>query len=72
VSPYDDPHVSAGEIADYLHSLTPMPTTPNPETHCTTCGEPLSTYGHCWQHHYPPMDPKQDANATAQPTPPNG
>jgi hypothetical protein len=39
-----------------------MPTTtPNPETHCTTCGEPLSLFGHCWQHDYPPMDPAQDA-----------
>jgi hypothetical protein len=33
---------------------------PNPDTHCTTCGEPLSLFGHCWQHDYPPMDPKQD------------
>jgi hypothetical protein len=23
MSPYDDPHVSPGEIADYLHSLSP-------------------------------------------------
>jgi hypothetical protein len=39
-----------------------MPTTtPNPETHCTTCGEPLSLFGHCWQHDYPPMEPAQDA-----------
>lgn len=37
-----------------------MPT-PNPETHCPTCGEPLSEFHHCWQCHYPPMDPKQDA-----------
>jgi hypothetical protein len=37
-----------------------MPTNPNPDTHCTTCGEILSVYGHCWQHDYPPMDPKQD------------
>jgi hypothetical protein len=38
----------------------------NPETHCLDCGEPLSEYGHCWQHHYPPMDPAQDK---AQPAP---
>ncbi|MGI4736309.1 MAG: hypothetical protein ACRYG7_14120 [Janthinobacterium lividum] len=24
MTPYDDPHVSAGEIADYLHSLQPQ------------------------------------------------
>jgi hypothetical protein len=33
----------------------------NPDTHCQACGEPLSLYGHCWQHDWPPMDPKQDA-----------
>jgi hypothetical protein len=32
-----------------------------PDTHCTTCGELLSLFGHCRQHDYPPMDPKQDA-----------
>ena len=37
-----------------------MPTSPNPETRCPDCGELLSLYGHCWQHHYPPMDPAQD------------
>jgi hypothetical protein len=42
-----------------------MPTNPNPETHCQTCHEPLSEFGHCWQHDYPPMDPKQDASITA-------
>ena len=36
-------------------------TTPNPETHCQACGEPLSIYSHCWQCEYPPMDPKQEA-----------
>jgi len=41
-----------------------MPTTPNPDTHCETCGEPLSIHGHCWQHHYPPMDPKQDVKSS--------
>jgi hypothetical protein len=34
---------------------------PNPDTHCITCGEPLSIFYHCWQHHYPPMDPAQDS-----------
>ena len=38
-----------------------MPTSPNPETHCTSCGELLSIYGHCWQHDWPPMDPREDA-----------
>lgn len=38
-----------------------MQPTLNPDTHCTSCGEPLSEYDHCWQCHYPPMDPKQDA-----------
>jgi hypothetical protein len=38
-----------------------MPIQPNPDTHCTRCGEVLSEYHHCWQCHYPPMDPKQDA-----------
>jgi hypothetical protein len=33
----------------------------NPETHCGECGEFLSSYGHCWQCHLPPMDPAQDA-----------
>gem|GEM_PF-6485390 len=33
----------------------------NPDTHCPECHEPLSEYGHCWQHHWPPMDPAQDA-----------
>lgn len=42
-----------------------MPTTLNPDTHCLDCGEPLSEYSHCWQHHWPPMDPAQDK---AQPT----
>jgi hypothetical protein len=42
-----------------------MPTTPNPDTHCTTCGEPLSEFDHCWQHHYPPMDPAQDKPHTS-------
>ena len=41
-----------------------MPTQPNPDTHCPECHEPLSEYGHCWQHHWPPMDPKQDAITT--------
>lgn len=44
-------------------------TTPNPDTHCPECHEPLSEYGHCWQHHWPPMDPAQDATANAHPTP---
>jgi hypothetical protein len=34
---------------------------PNPDTHCITCGEPLSIFYHCWQHDYPPMDPRDDA-----------
>jgi hypothetical protein len=38
-----------------------MPTTSNPDIHCLQCGEPLSLSGHCWQHGYPPMDPKQNA-----------
>jgi hypothetical protein len=38
-----------------------MPTIPNPDTYCTSCGEVLSIYGHCWKCQYPPMDPKQDA-----------
>lgn len=25
-----------------------MPT-PNPDTHCTSCGEVLSIYDHCWK-----------------------
>jgi hypothetical protein len=33
----------------------------NPDTHCLDCGEVLSEYGHCWQCHWPPMDPAQDA-----------
>jgi hypothetical protein len=33
-----------------------MPTNPNPETHCPTCHEPLSEFGHCWQ-----CKPKQAA-----------
>jgi hypothetical protein len=33
----------------------------NPDTHCGECGEYLSRYGHCWQCHYPPMAPAQDA-----------
>jgi hypothetical protein len=49
-----------------------MPTTPNPDTHCPECHEPLSEFGHCWQHHWPPMDPAQDKpttqTATATPT----
>lgn len=36
-------------------------TTPNPETHCPKCSEPLSIYSHCWQCEYLPMDPKQEA-----------
>jgi len=40
---------------------------PNPDTHCPTCHEPLSAYAHCWQCHYPPMDPSQDANPSPQP-----
>jgi hypothetical protein len=36
-------------------------TTPNPDTHCTSCGEVLSIYSHCWKCQYPPMDPAQDA-----------
>lgn len=32
----------------------------NPDTHCQACGEVLSEYGHCWQCHWPPMDPAQD------------
>ncbi|MBJ6145722.1 hypothetical protein [Hymenobacter sp. BT559] len=42
-----------------------QPTTLNPETHCLDCGEVLSEYGHCWQHHWPPMDPAQDATTSA-------
>lgn len=38
-----------------------MPQPVNPDTHCPSCGEVLSAYGHCWQHHYPPMDPSQDS-----------
>jgi hypothetical protein len=38
-----------------------MPTQPNPDTHCTSCGEVLSLYHHCWSCDYPPMDPAQDA-----------
>ena len=38
-----------------------MPTQPNPETHCTSCGEVLSIYHHCWRCHYPPMDSAQDS-----------
>jgi hypothetical protein len=38
-----------------------MSTTPNPETHCTSCGEVLSIFYHCWRCHWPPMDPAQDA-----------
>jgi hypothetical protein len=34
---------------------------PNPDTHCTSCGEVLSEYHHCWQCYWPPMDPAQDA-----------
>jgi hypothetical protein len=49
MSPYEDPHVSAGEIVDYLHSLTHMPPPPNPDTRCLACGEPLSTYDDCWR-----------------------
>jgi hypothetical protein len=37
-----------------------MPT-PNPDTHCTSCGEVLSIYRHCWRCHWPPMDSAQDA-----------
>lgn len=44
-----------------------MQPTLNPDTHCTSCGEPLSEYDHCWQCHYPPMDPKQDAARSALP-----
>jgi hypothetical protein len=48
-------------ISDILKDSHPppfmQPTTLNPNTHCTTCGELLSPYGHCWQHQYPPMDP---------------
>jgi len=44
----------------------PMPQPLNPDTHCTACGEPLSVFGHCWQHDYPPMDPKQDAEPSLQ------
>lgn len=32
----------------------------NPDTHCTRCGEVLSEYHHCWQCHWPPMDPAKD------------
>ena len=32
------------------------------DTHCLNCGEVLSQFGHCWQCHYPPMDPAQDAH----------
>lgn len=35
----------------------------NPDTHCAECGEYLSRYGHCWQCHYPPMDPALDKAA---------
>ena len=35
----------------------------NPDTHCVHCGEFLSIHGHCWQHHWPPMDPAQDVAA---------
>ncbi|MDJ0367403.1 hypothetical protein QMK33_19820 [Hymenobacter sp. H14-R3] len=36
MSPYDDPAVSAGEIADYLHSQQPPPM---PDLlHCPFCG----------------------------------
>jgi hypothetical protein len=44
-SPYDDPHVSAGEIADYLHSPSPtmedyqLPPQP-PLAPCPWCGTP--------------------------------
>jgi hypothetical protein len=40
-----------------------MPTTPNPDTHCTSFSEVLSLYSHCWKCQYPPMDPKQDKPA---------
>jgi hypothetical protein len=48
-------------LKDSYHPPFMEPTTPNPGTHCTSCGEVLSIYGHCWQCEYPPMDPKQDA-----------
>jgi hypothetical protein len=65
MTPLDDPHISPGEVADYLHQQA----TPNPDTHCLSCGEVLSIYGHCWQHEYPPMDPAQDTpNAHRRPS----
>lgn len=48
MSPYHDPHVSAGEIADYLHShSTPMPDL----LPCPFCGHvpellPCLNHGH--------------------------
>jgi hypothetical protein len=54
---FDDPHISPGEVAEPLLQHA----TPNPDTHCTSCGEVLSIYSHCWKCHWPPMDPKQDA-----------
>jgi hypothetical protein len=44
-----------------------MPAQPNPDTHCTSCGEVLSEYHHCWQCHWPPMDPKQDGKPSLRP-----
>jgi hypothetical protein len=35
----------------------------NPDTHCLDCGEVLSEFLHCWQCHWPPMDPAQDKAA---------
>jgi hypothetical protein len=33
----------------------------NPDTHCPTCGEPLSEFGHCWQHPTQAAAPTQAA-----------
>jgi hypothetical protein len=41
----------------------------NPDTHCTSCGEVLSIYHHCWRCHWPPMDPKQDVKPLASNAP---
>jgi hypothetical protein len=43
-----------------------MPAFSNLDTHCQACGEVLSVHGHCWQCHYPPMDPALDKAAPCQ------
>jgi hypothetical protein len=46
VSPYDDPHVSAGEIADYLHSQQAQPMDLLPCPFCSVVPEVLPLLCH--------------------------